>query len=99
MKSPRPHFKEVSMSLDSQRSFQLTIGIIAGIAFFAIVGFFLLGEHRVHALGLLPWLLLLACPFLHIFTHGGHGAHGGDGGHESVGRQEDVSSRWNGGLQ
>lgn len=87
------------MNSDSQRSPHATIAIIAGIAFFAIAGFFLLGEHRVHALGLLPWLLLLACPFLHMFMHGGHGAHGAHDGHESDGRQGDASSRSNGGSQ
>ena len=30
-------------------------------------------------LGVLPWLLLLACPFLHVFMHGGHRGHGGAG--------------------
>ena len=28
------------------------------------------------ALGFLPFLLDLVCPFLHIFMHGGHGGHG-----------------------
>lgn len=43
------------------------------IGFLAIAAFFLLSEHRAHALGLLPYLLLLACPLLHIFMHRGHG--------------------------
>lgn len=47
------------------------------LAFLAIAAFFLLSEHRAHALGYLPFLFLLACPFLHMFMHGGHGAHGG----------------------
>jgi len=51
-------------------------GIVA-IGFLAIAAFFLLSEHRAHALGLLPFLLILACPLLHIFMHGGHGGHGG----------------------
>lgn len=37
---------------------------------FALVGsFLLLTEHRPHVLGSLPYLLLLACPLLHLF-HG-----------------------------
>jgi hypothetical protein len=24
----------------------------------------------------LPWLLLAACPLMHLFMHGGHGGHG-----------------------
>jgi Protein of unknown function (DUF2933) len=45
-----------------------------------IVGFLLWTEHLAHALGYLPYLLILACPLMHIFMHGGHG-HGGHGGH------------------
>ncbi|MGH9367801.1 MAG: DUF2933 domain-containing protein [Thermoanaerobaculia bacterium] len=42
----------------------------------AVAAFFLLSEHRAHFFGLLPYLLLLACPFLHFWMHGGHGPHG-----------------------
>jgi hypothetical protein len=55
-------------------------GLVA-IAFLAIAAFLLLSEHRAHALGLLPWLLLLACPLLHVLMHGGHGSHRGHGRH------------------
>ncbi len=34
-------------------------------------------EHQAHLLGALPWLIVLACPLLHVFMHGGHGGHGG----------------------
>ena len=51
------------------------------VAFLAIAGFFIVTEHTAHVLGVLPYLLLLACPLLH-FLHGrhggGHGSHGGD---------------------
>jgi hypothetical protein len=42
-------------------------------------GYFLLTEHRAHLFGALPYLLLLACPVMHLFMHKGHG-HGGHGG-------------------
>jgi hypothetical protein len=48
------------------------------VAFGLIAAFFLLSEHRAHALGVLPYLLLLACPLLHMFSHGHHA---GDGSH------------------
>ena len=51
------------------------------IAFLLIAAFLLLSEHRAHALGALPYLLLLACPLLHMFMHGGHGGHRGHGRH------------------
>ena len=47
------------------------------IAFVAIAAIFLLMEHRAHMLGALPYLILLACPLMHFFMHGGHGGHGG----------------------
>jgi hypothetical protein len=39
----------------------------------AIGGFFLWQEDRAHVLGILPYLLLAACPFVHLFMHGGNG--------------------------
>lgn len=50
------------------------------IAFAAIAAYFLIAEHRAHLSGLLyywPFLLVLACPLMHLFMHGGHGNHGG----------------------
>ena len=46
------------------------------LGFLAVAAFFLITEHRAHLLGVLPYLLLLACPLMH-FMHGGHGKHGG----------------------
>ena len=45
---------------------------VALLVFAAIGGFFLFTEHRAHVLGLLPYLLLLACPLMHMFMHHGH---------------------------
>jgi hypothetical protein len=39
-----------------------------------------MGDHRPHAVALLPYLLLLACPLMHLFHRHGHDHHGG-GGH------------------
>lgn len=49
------------------------------VGFLAVAAFFLWTEHRAHLLGALPYLLILACPLMHIFHHGGHG-HGHHGG-------------------
>lgn len=38
-----------------------------------VVTFFVLREHWGHALGFIPYALLVACPLLHLFHHGGHG--------------------------
>ena len=60
------------------------------IGFLVVAGYFLVTEHRAHLSGWLSsywiWLLLLACPVLHMFMHGGHGGHGShrdDGGESS----------------
>ena len=52
--------------------------------FALIAGFFLVTEHRAHLSGWFSaygiWLLLLACPLMHMFHgHGGHGGHGDHG--------------------
>ena len=47
------------------------------VGFLIVAAFFLVTEHRAHLFGILPFLLLLACPLLHRFMHGGHGGHGG----------------------
>ena len=50
-------------------------GGIVLIGFAIVAAFYLWTEHRAHLLGVLPWLLILACPLMHIFMHGGHGNH------------------------
>ena len=53
------------------------------IVFLSVAGFFLLAEHKAHIMGLLPYLILMLCPLMHIFMHKGHGKHGNnDGDHK-----------------
>ena len=52
---------------------------IALVVFGAIAAYFLFTEHRAHVFSGIAYLLLLACPLVHVFGHGGHGAHGGRG--------------------
>jgi hypothetical protein len=47
----------------------------------AVGGFYLVTEHTAHLLGALPYLVLLACPLMHVFMHRGHGHHGHHHGH------------------
>jgi hypothetical protein len=42
----------------------------------AVGAFFVLREHWSHALGLLPYLLLISCPLMHLLGHGHHRRHG-----------------------
>lgn len=50
----------------------------------AIAAYFLLTEHLAHVVGALPYLLLLACPLMHVFMHHGHTGHGHHHGHSSA---------------
>jgi Protein of unknown function (DUF2933) len=45
------------------------------VVFGAVALYFLLTEHRAHFFSALPFLLLLACPLMHVFMHHGHGDH------------------------
>ena len=40
---------------------------------FAAFGAYLLATHSGHILSALPYFLLLLCPLMHLFGHGGHG--------------------------
>ena len=65
---------------DSAPPFWRSRYAIGLLVFSAVAVYFLLTEHRAHFFGALPFLLLLACPFMHLFMHGGHGGHAGHGG-------------------
>lgn len=55
--------------------------VLAG--FLLVAAFFLWTEHRAHLLGALPYLLLLACPLMHLFHHG-HGGHRHHHGNDNI---------------
>jgi hypothetical protein len=59
----------------SANSFWASKAFLICAAFLVIGGILLWTEHLAHALGYLPYLLLLACPLLHMFMHTGHGDH------------------------
>jgi hypothetical protein len=80
---PDPRSKELTMQHDVSDSppwYRSRAGVVA-LCFAAIAGFFLVTEHAAHVFGVLPYLLILACPLMHLFMHhghhGGHDAHGG----------------------
>lgn len=63
-----------------------------------VAAYILLNEHWGHALGVLPYLLLLTCPLLHLFSHGDHGSD-----HRRASRatesHSDTSTHSRGGIQ
>ena len=62
---------------------------LALLGFLAVVGFYLVTEHRAHLFGVLPYLLILACPLLHFFHRGYGGGHSGHGRDDSGCRGQD----------
>lgn len=64
------------------RGLLLLLGSIAVAAYLVI-------WHGAHLAAALPIVLLLACPLLHLFMHGGHGGHAG---HDHGGASSDRSS-------
>jgi hypothetical protein len=75
-----------------------TRGGIVLCGFLAIAGFFLLTEHTAHVFGALPWLLVLACPLMHLFMHHGTGGHGEHDGPTGTGGRDHVPSGPQGGA-
>ena len=53
----------------------------------AVGGFYLITEHTAHVFGVLPYLLVLVCPLMHMFMHRGH--HHGDHPHGQRRRSDD----------
>ncbi|MBN8488586.1 MAG: DUF2933 domain-containing protein [Burkholderiales bacterium] len=66
-------------------SFWRSRSAIAFIVMGAVATWYLWAEHRAHLLGALPYLILLACPLMHVFMHRGH--HGGHHDHDKGERQ------------
>ena len=62
------------------------------IGFLAVGGYFLLTEHRAHAIAFLPYLLLLACPLMHLFHHHGGHRHGSAGHHAHAAGEASTKS-------
>ena len=66
---------------DNARPWWRTRSGVVLCGFLLIAAFYLLTEHTAHVFGALPFLLILACPLMHLFMHRGHGGHGsGDTG-------------------
>ena len=60
---------------DEHETKHLSRGQWVFYGFLISAGLLLFTEHRTHVLGFLPYLILLACPLMHLFMHHGHGGH------------------------
>ena len=58
------------------KNFWLSTKGLGALGLIAAASYFLLVEHREHLLVFLPYLILLACPLMHVFMHHGHNQHG-----------------------
>ena len=80
---------------DQDRSHRVGRWVFWGFALVAT--YFLYTEHRAHLFSALPFLLLAACPLMHLFHHHGghhHGDSGTDAGPQDRQRsQSDDNSR------
>ncbi len=65
----------MSCDMNTHTPLWRTRGGIVLLGFLAVAGFYLVTEHTAHVLGVLPLLLLLSCPLMHVFMHHGHGGH------------------------
>lgn len=75
---------------EAPRGHAAALGKWVFLGFAAVAAFFLFAEHRAHLFGILPYLLLAACPLMHLFHHHGHGGHGGHEGHGEHRRNTDA---------
>ena len=57
------------------------------IVFGVVAAIYLLFEHTAHVIQYLPFGIVLLCPLMHMFMHGGHRAHGGGTGRSRTGGQ------------
>ena len=60
----------------------------AALALIAAATYFLIFEHGHHVAQFLPFLILLLCPFMHMFMHGSHGKHGHDHSPDAESKQD-----------
>ena len=66
-----------------------TRGGVALCGFLAVAGFYLIVKHTLHVFWALPYLLLLACPLMHLFMHHGRGGHDHAGQASRMERNDD----------
>lgn len=62
-----------SGAIDHERRKKLVNWAICGVL--VVAGALLIIDHWAHVMGVAPYLLLLACPLMHLFGHRGHGGH------------------------
>lgn len=91
--SPHHHTEQGQKIWFFSRTGLVVCGFLVAIAFLIATG------HSAHLLGVLPYLLLLACPLMHIFMHGGHGSKHDHSDHaDNKSADSDQNHKHNGGC-
>ena len=78
----KPSHESSESRRDVQRPLWMQPTAVALVMIALIIGFYFLREHWNHLAGAWIYLLLLACPLMHLFH--GHGGQGGHGSRESL---------------
>lgn len=79
----------------------MSIGRWVFWGFVLVAAFFLITEHRAHTSQYLPFLLVLACPLMHLLhKHGAHSGRGDKGAREakSAGGKAELDKTERGGC-
>jgi hypothetical protein len=63
------------------------------LGFLVVAAFFLWTEHRAHFRGVLPYLLILACPLMHLFHHGHEHRHRQSSGADNAREPQDHAGK------
>lgn len=73
----------VGSSIQEQVRRRRTAWMTAAVMLAVVGGVYLVQRHWTHLSGNWVYLVLLACPLMHLFMHRGHGGHGGHGSHRA----------------
>lgn len=69
------HAQHTGQAVHQRPSFWKTPFGIAAALVAVVASAYLYLDHQDHVRALLPFLLLAACPLMHVFMHRGHGGH------------------------
>lgn len=79
--------------VEPEGNFWTSRAFLICVSFLVVALILLWTEHLAHALGYLPYLLILVCPLMHMFMHGGHGGHGGHAHHPRSERSQSAGGK------
>lgn len=87
---PTEHEHNTQRKTQKEKTWWFSLPGLIAIILIAIIGYYIITEHRAHVAGFLGsiplLLLLLLCPLMHIFMHGKHGGHGDNPPDKFIGR-------------